>query len=214
MGSLSSIETKFPVTLEERLELGVDELRIPATFREFTELLETCDYQVEFQNNEIILMSIATDPHEHIVANILGILYGIYKGKSNYRRYGSNRHVFIPKFEAAYSPDASIVMGEPQIFEYAKGKTANLNPWLIVEVLSPGTRHKDWGEKLPRYKQIESLKHILFIEQDFPLLTIFSRTEAGNRWKGEDFDNMGQSFKVDENVILLGDIYENVLVRE
>ncbi len=67
----------FPITLEERLELGADGVRFPASLEEFADLLEVCDYQIEYQDFEIIAMSIASDPHEQIVANFLGILHSI-----------------------------------------------------------------------------------------------------------------------------------------
>jgi len=74
-----TVATKFPVTLEDRLELGAGELRFPATLEEFADLLEVCEYPIEFQENEIIVMSIASDPHEQIVANFLYILGTIFK---------------------------------------------------------------------------------------------------------------------------------------
>jgi len=45
--------TKMPVTIEERLEFGTA-LRIPATFDEFLDLLEECEYRIEYDNGEII----------------------------------------------------------------------------------------------------------------------------------------------------------------
>lgn len=204
--------TKFPLTLMERLELGPDEVRFPASFEEFKELIEVCDYQIEYQNGEIILMSIATDPHEQIVANLITIFGTIFKGQSLYKRYGSNRHVFIPEFNAAYSPDASIVMGAQEIFEYAKDKTANLNPWLVTEVLSESTHSKDWGEKLPRYKKTASMRYIIYVEQDFPLVTVFQRADNVSRWSAEDYDALNQSFELGGKSVSVADIYENVIL--
>ena len=124
-GQLSYISTTFPITLADRAELDAGLVQISASFEEFCELLEVCEYQIEYHNGEIILMSIASDPHEKIVANLL-FLFGLFFRKRNeYNRYGSNRHVFQPSFPNAYSPDASIVKGTPDIMEYAKGKTAN-----------------------------------------------------------------------------------------
>ena len=139
---------KYPVTLTERLELGKEELRFPGSFDDFVELLGICEYPIEFQENKIIAMSIASDPHEQIVTNFIGELHIIFKGNKDYHRYGSNRHVYLEKAKCAYSPDLSIVKGTPDIFEYSKGKTANKNPWLLVEILSGSTRTKDLGAKL------------------------------------------------------------------
>lgn len=206
----ATIGTKWPQTLEERLALGADELRFPASFEAFVALLEHCEYPVEFQDEHIIAMSIASDPHEKIVANVLYILGALFHKKKEYNRYGSNRHIWLPEFETAYSPDASVVYGEPQIFEYAKGKSANLNPWLLVEVLSNSTRQRDWGEKLLRYKQTSSLRYIIYAEQDIPLVTVFSRAPGETRWKAEDFDQLDQTFEIEGQAVLLADLYENI----
>ncbi len=204
------VAIKFPVTLAERLEMEADEPRFPGTLAEFADLLEVCEYPLEFQNGEIIAMSIASDPHERIVANILFVLGLIFKGEQLYRRYGSNRHVFIPEVPAAYSPDASVVQGRPDIIEYAKGKTANLNPWLLVEVMSGSTRGKDYAEKLPRYKKMPTVQYIVYLEQDFPLVTVFQRSAETGRWISMDYDSLEQSFIIEGREVLLSDIYENI----
>ena len=208
-----TVTTKFPVTLEDRLELGAGEVRFPATFEEFVELLEICDYSIEFQEDEIIIMSIASDPHEQIVANFLGILYGIFKGNPDFKRYGSNRHVFLPDYPAAYSPDASVVKGQPEIFEYAPGKTANLNPWLLLEVLSDSTRNKDLNEKLPRYKTTLSLQYIIITEQTLPKVTVHRRSSSNFSWESDDYKGLEQSFDLFGKQVLLADIFENVILQ-
>ena len=54
--------------------------------------------------------------------------------------------------------------GEP---EYLEGRTDTItNPVLLVEVLSPGTAHIDYGEKLAEYTRIESLQAYVLISQD------------------------------------------------
>jgi Uma2 family endonuclease len=210
--SAATATLHFPVSLEERLALGNEEQHFPASLQEFADLLEVCDYQIEYQDHEIIAMSIASDPHETIVANFLGILHIIFKGNPHYRRYGSNRHIFLPEYPAAYSPDASVVKGLPEIAEYSKGKTANLNPWLLLEVLSESTRLRDLGEKLTRYKKIPSAQVIVFVEQGAPFVTVFEKEEGSNRWSSKDYDDLSQSFYLGGKPVLLADIYENVQV--
>jgi len=65
---------KYPVTLAERLELGNDEQRFSGSFEDFVQLLEICEYPIEYQAETIIALSIASDQHEQIVANFLGSL--------------------------------------------------------------------------------------------------------------------------------------------
>ncbi len=202
---------KYPITLAERLELGSGEVRLPGSFDDFMEMIEVCDYPIEYINNEIIIMSIASDPHEKIVANLLGVFFILFKRMHDYHRYGSNRHVFLPEVPCAYSPDASIVKGQPEIFTYSPGKTANLNPWLVAEVISKSSRGTDLGDKLPDYKTIPSLRYILYFEQDKPLLTLHHRASETSRWTSEDFDSLDQTFEIEGKPILMADVYENVL---
>ena len=202
---------KYPVTLEERLALGSGEHRFSGSFEDFIQLLEICDYTIEYQEGTIIAMSIASDPHEQIVANFLYEIGRIFKGNANFKRYGSNRHVYLEKAKCAYSPDLSIVKGTPDIFQYSPGKTANKNPWLLVEILSESTRRKDLGEKLPRYKRCKSLQYIIFLEQDSCFVTVYTRIGKSFRWNSTDYDTLSQTFEVGGSTILLSDLYENVL---
>ena len=200
----------YPDTLAERLELGEAEQRFAGSFEDFVQLLEICEYPIEFQEETIIAMSIASDPHEQIVTNFIGELHIIFKGNKDFKRYGSNRHVYLEKARCAYSPDLSIVKGKPDIFEYSKGKTANKNPWLVVEILSDSTRTKDLGEKLPRYKRCKSLQYIIFLEQDNCLVTVYTRIGKSFRWTSTDYNGLDQFFEINGNRIVIADLYENI----
>lgn len=205
-----TITEKYPITLKDRLELGLEEQVFEGSLEEFAALAEACEYPLEYEQGKIIAMSIASDIHERIVANLLGVLFLLFKEQKEYIRYGSNRHIYLPEFQCAYSPDASVVKGEPEVFEYAPGKTANVNPWLLVEVLSESTRDKDLGKKLPRYKKIGSLQYILFIEQDAPLVTLHHRMEDPSRWASLDYNRLEQSFQLGGHAVSLADVYGNV----
>jgi len=201
---------KYPITSAERLALGNEEQRFSGSFEDFIQLLEICEYPIEYQAETIIAISIASDPHEQIVANFLYELGRIFKGNKDFKRYGSNRHVYLEKAKCAYSPDLSIVKGVPDIFQYSKGKSANKNPWLVVEILSGSTRRKDLGEKLPRYKQCKSLQYIIFLEQDSCLVTVYTRIGKSYRWRSTDYDKLDQSFTINEHTIIVEDLYENI----
>jgi Uma2 family endonuclease len=208
------VEAKYPITNLERLELGPDTLRYPAPWKEYLDLLEDCEYQIEYDNHEIILMSIASDPHEVIIANLILRLGLALDDEPDMATRGSNRHVFIPEFQKDYAPDLHVVKGEPQIHLLRKGLTANLNPWLVVEVLSPSTYVRDMNEKLPAYKKISSLRHIVYVYQDRPLVTIYSRIGDTSVWENTDFDRLEDKFEVIEKPILLKDVYKKVIFPE
>jgi Uma2 family endonuclease len=200
----------IPATLAERLQMGPDEQRIPGSYEDFVAWLERCDYPIEYENGNIILMSIASDEHEQIVANLIYALVGQLIGKPEYKRYGSNRHIFIESLAKAYSPDASVVKGTPQPFTYAPGKEAYTNPWLVAEVVSPSSRNRDFGEKLQGYKAIPSLQYLLYIEQGRPFVTLFERIPGTARWRSTDYDALDQSLPLGDFALEMRDVYENL----
>lgn len=208
------VESKYPTTNLERLELGPDIVRYPAPWSEYLDLLKDCEYQIEYDNHEIILMSIASDPHEVIILNLGARLNLALDDVPDMGVRGSNRHVFIPEFQKDYAPDLHVVKGEPQIHLLRKGLTANLNPWLVVEVLSPSTYVRDMSEKLPAYKKISSLRHIVYVYQERPLVTIYSRIRDTSVWENTDFDRLEDKFEVVGKPIFLKDIYKKVIFPE
>ena len=209
-----TVLAKFPVSLAGRLELGPDIVRFPAGWEEYLDLLEECEYQIEYANHEIIAMSIASKPHEAIVANILITLGKIFEDNPDLLPLGSNRHVFIEEFKSDYSPDASVLKGVEIEYTLRKGLTAYTNPYIIFEVLSPSTREIDLGEKLPRYKKIPSVQQIIFIEQTFPLVMVFKRIDDSNRWENEDFDKLEQSFFIEGREVKVKDLYKTVILTQ
>ncbi|MBK9335827.1 MAG: Uma2 family endonuclease [Lewinellaceae bacterium] len=203
--------SSFPVSLADRTELNPGLVRLPASWDEYLDLLEVCEYAIEFEDNEIILMSIASNPHEAIVINIAGILFQLLGDNPDYFYAGSNRHIFIPEFEADYAPDAHVVQGKPVEHTLRKGLTANLNPAIIFEVLSPSTREHDLGTKLLRYKKIPSVRQIIYIEQTQPAISVYTRIGDSNRWENEDFDALDQSLLLEGQPVAVHNFYKKII---
>lgn len=207
------VSVKFPVTWAEREALGEAEVRFPASWEEYLDLLEECEYPIEYQNGEIIAMSHATDPHETVVFNLNGIIYAILQKLPGYRGYPSNRRVFLEPFKAEYKTDGFVVKGEPVAYPIRKGTTGVTNPFLVIEVLSASTREKDMSEKLPRYKKTPSVRHILYLEQDRPFVTVYDRIGDESRWETADYNSLGQSVMILGQAVPLEKIYENVALN-
>ncbi|HFA48506.1 MAG TPA: Uma2 family endonuclease [Bacteroidetes bacterium] len=208
------VAVKIPTTIKERAELGDALVRIPATWEEYLDIVEDCEFPTEYDNNEIILMSIASDPHETIVANIITRLNLAVDDQMDMSVKGSKRHIFIPEYTKDYAPDVHVVKGQPITHTLRKGLTANLNPWLVVEVLSPSTYKRDTKEKLPRYKKIPSLQHIIYIEQEYPFVTVYNRVRDSDVWENIDYDKMKDYFLVAGKKIYLKDIYKKIIFKE
>lgn len=206
-----STATKFPTTLTERIELGAGEVRLPASWEEYTELLEDCEFQVEYEDKHVIFKDFATHTHEVIIANILAKACQILKDHPDLIALGSNRHVYLEEFEADYSPDASVLKGNPVEYELRKGLTAYTNPHIIFEVLSPSTARNDWNTKLPRYKKNPSLRQIVYVQQTHPFVSVFDRIGNSDRWENADYDRLEQFFLVEGQPVKLEDLYRKVV---
>lgn len=209
---LMSVLTKFPLTLAELNEYGNGEIEpFEATWEEYLDLLEEAEYNVEFHQNKIHIMSYASDPHETIVINFTSIFFNLFRHEPDMHVRGSNRHVLVEEFKKDYAPDAHLVKGMPIQQTLRKGVTANTNPWLVMEILSPSTRGTDRSEKLPAFKTIPSLRHIVYIEQNRPFVTVYSRVEESERWEKNEYRKLEDSFELDGYPVSLEDIYLKVI---
>ena len=206
-----SIATRFPITYAERAELGEALVRFNASWDDYIDLRAAAEYRLEYDDNQIITMSYASDPHETIVINIGALLNQIFFDADEISVKGSNRPIYIPQFKSEFNPDVQVVKGKPQFKALRKGVNANLNPWLVVEVLSKSTRNRDWAEKFPKYKKISSLQHILYVEQDYPFVSVFHRQGNTAVWENIDYDNLEQSLMLENQEIKLAHIYRKIL---
>jgi len=87
--------------------------------------------------------------------------------------------------------------------------TAEMTPLVLVEILSPSTRRRDFVEKLPCYQQIPSVQYLLYIELTNPLVYLYTRNAEGG-WDKTFFDNLNSSFDLNGKNITLQDIYKRV----
>ena len=188
--------------------------RFPASLEEYWNLLADAEYRVDYYDHEIITtMSYESDLHSQIASEFGFLLRAIFTDKSQFLIYNSNRPIYIANCSGtktgAFNADGMVVATPRQPHEYRPGLSAETNPVLLIEILSPSTRSYDFGTKLPCYKQIESLQTILFIEQDEPLVTVMER-QAPNQWIDTTFRQAGDSFLIAESEITLQQIYRGV----
>ena len=104
--------TKVPVTLDERLDYG-PEMRIPSSWEEFLDLLEECEYRVQYDEGEIIsLMEPNVYIHEGLVAEIIHQLGNLFRDISH-SVLASNLSLHIPgSVQCHYKADCAVVKEE------------------------------------------------------------------------------------------------------
>jgi Uma2 family endonuclease len=97
------------------------------------------------------------------------------------RRSGLNCHMLPDGMtvrvdrDTAHEPDALVYCGE----ELPDTAVEVPNPTIVVEVLSPSTRHIDAAAKLAGYFRVPSVQHYLIVDPDKCLLVHHARGEAG-----------------------------------
>ena len=212
--------TLLPLTFEKRADMGVQEVRVDATFDEFINLVLDCDYRLQYSDGQIIsfieidqktniIMGEATVSHERIVMRFGFYLAQILGINSGYQILGSNVKIFIAEDHKAYNPDVAVVKGEAieKTYKYNKRTLKGIaNPYIIVEVLSDSTRRFDLSEKLRAYQEIPSLEQVIFVEQGKIWASTFIR-QSSKEWLNIHFDTLDAKIPVGGGFISLDNIY-------
>ena len=136
-------------------------------------------FKSEYYDGQVFAMAGATLRHTRIATNLVIELGAALKG-GRCQVFNSDLRVHIPATGLYTYPDASVVCGDPVVFQ-----TDNLqNPVVIAEVLSKSTQHHDRTTKFLDYQSIPSLKEYLLVSQQSRLLTQCTRSPGGE-WRIE-----------------------------
>ena len=208
---------KLPFAYADRLALGGDVIRIPATLEAYLDFAEHCEYRVEYSNEQIVSMGQPTDTHELICGNAMRVLGNLFSEDDPYAVYGSNLGIFIPATNAHYKPDAAVLKQAPEFISHKVHKRtlkSVLNPFAVVEVFSDGTMDYDLTEKLPNYKQCPYLEYIIYIHQHKPFVTVYTRTDDPTGWLNRDYLGLEASFTFENRDVDVRQFYRKVVFGE
>ncbi len=203
---------QMPITasrLKKRLE-NEPRVFVPATVEDYWKLVETPQLRLDYFNHQIVAtMSYGSLKHETIVSNV-GFRLNFNFSETNCRIFLSNRPIYAAVCDDIFNPDVHLVSGTLQEHFYKRAKTATLNPSIIVEVLSHSTKEYDEAIKLPCYQQINSVQHIVYIEQDQCAVQVYNRKNASNEWIIERYDSLDDSLTLLGKSFSVNDIYRNI----
>jgi len=146
--------------------------------------------------------------HVKIVSKLQGEFYNQLKGKGCDILTNDMRTAVKPADNYFY-PDLVIVCGKPEIED--KKADILLNPTIIIEVLSKGTKDYDLGTKQFMYMQNPSVNEMAFVDSNIMNVKI-TRRQPDNLWKFEILDNPSdvlQFYAVDVR-LPLKDIYDGI----
>lgn len=176
--------------------------RRPTTLDEFLVWEEAQPDKHEFRNGQIRMMTGGTLRNETIAGNIFAALRTKLKG-APCRVYMNNARVALREANAGYYPDVVIDCGP-----YAANALALSKPTIVFEVLSESTRNSDLSEKVPDYRDTESIVQIVLIEPDARKLHVW--TKSGDAWRQSELTGASTLQLPSVNVALTSEeIYED-----
>lgn len=120
-------------------------------------------------NGRLVMMAGGSRNHSAIAVNAATTLSVGLRGGSC-RAYNSDFLVVVAE-KNRYYPDVSVACDERRDFTD--------RPVMVVEVLSPGTRREDMGEKLENYLRVPSMLYVLYLWQDQPRARLWRVSEDG-----------------------------------
>ncbi|MGB9367147.1 MAG: Uma2 family endonuclease [Xanthobacteraceae bacterium] len=127
--------------------------------------------RTELINGQIVTMSPEQVAHNRVKGSVY---FGLRRAVAD---SGLEAEVFtdgvtVPiDTHTAYEPDASVRLGPP-----LSGREMKIpDPVIVVEVLSPSSKHMDTSAKLIGYFRIASVQHYLVIDPDARTVTHHSR---------------------------------------
>ncbi|MBA2692259.1 MAG: Uma2 family endonuclease [Rubrobacter sp.] len=171
---------------------------------EYLEFERESEARHEFVGGVVHAMTRPTLRHNRIAGNIYAALLAAARG-GPCRVYIENAKVRIGD-DLFYYPDIMVVCGPESDDPYFE-----IDPCLLVEVVSPNTEHIDRREKFAFCQSISSLKAYLIVEQDRPVVECFFRDEDGEWGRAAHFETGSLPVPCPPDVRLsLAEVYEGL----
>lgn len=168
---------------------------------------EISDVKHEYLGGTVHAMAGASNQHNIIAGTIFGLLFGMLRGK-RCQPFNSDTKVRIefPDHTRFYYPDAMVVCEQNPGTDHFQNQ-----PVVIIEVLSDSTRRADLVEKRDAYFTLPSLKVLIFVEPEFPSVTLH-RAKAEGGFAVEHHSGLDATIHLPEieAALPLAEIYERV----
>jgi len=178
------------------------------TVEEYWELESTSPVKHEYFDGCIYAMAGGSNRHAVVCTNASAALSVRLRGKPC-RAVSSEQRVKIEATGLETYPDTSVYC-PPSRFE-GKNDEVLLTPAVLIEVLSPSTSAYDKGDKFGHYKQIESLRDYLLVEQKKMQVEHFHRLENGD-WLLKTLSTLDAKVELEsiDCVLPLNELYDGV----
>lgn len=176
---------------------------------EYLEYEKSTGEKHEFYKGEVFAMAGAKVPHNRIVTRLTSLLGQLLRGKTC-EPFNSDQRIHIPNNSLFTYPDISIVCGPVETLNNDDYNI--LNPSVIIEVSSPGTKSYDRSEKFQLYKDIPTLKEYILIDSESIHVEAF-RINTKKLWEKTAYTTSYQTLAIPivNMAIPLYDVYEGII---
>jgi Uma2 family endonuclease len=155
--------------------------RLHYDYAEYLAALEASSLKLEYCDGVIYAMAGGTRAHAQLAAAMIVVLRSALPKSCQLAT--SDLKIRIDDTDLSTFPDVSVVCGEARTSLI--DPNALTNPTIVVEVTSKSTEDYDRGDKLSHYKQVASLRAVLFVSHRSKRVTVVERTDAG--WSERDY---------------------------
>ena len=155
--------------------------RLHYDYADYLASLEMSELKLEYCDGVIYAMAGGTRAHAQLSASVIGVFHRLLPKSCQLST--SDMKVRVEASDLSTFPDVSIVC-EAAIMSTIDANALS-NPTLLVEVTSKSTEDYDRGEKLSHYKQLPSLRAVLFISHRMQRVTLVERSATG--WDETEF---------------------------
>ena len=152
----------------------------PLSVAEYLERERSAKVRHEYLAGQLFALAGASEAHNTIALNIAAELRARLRG-SPCRVFITDMKLRIRAADTFYYPDVFVTCNEADRERYYKE-----HPSVIFEVLSPGTESTDRREKFLLYRQLESLREFVLVNQDERVLEVYRRDRTGDGWSAEE----------------------------
>jgi Uma2 family endonuclease len=134
-------------------------------------------YKHEYLNGEAYAMTGGTIGHNQIAVNLVAMLRNHMRGKGC-RVFVNDVKVQVSTKGPYFYPDLVVTCDNDR----TDSQKLISPPRLIIEVLSPGTKSYDRGEKFRQYRQMPSLQEYILIDPGLVDIECYRLNER-NKWE-------------------------------
>ncbi|MDX2255964.1 MAG: Uma2 family endonuclease [Pseudanabaenaceae cyanobacterium bins.39] len=179
------------------------------TVEEYLDFEASAEERHEYNDGEIVTMTGGTPNHNNLASNLMVVLKMGLRGQP-FSCFITDQRLWIPQLNKFTYPDV-MVLAQPVDLLTGRSDTV-VNPLLIAEVLSLGTRSYDKDAKFAAYRSIASFQEYLLIDQYTVCVEHYAKADDQQRWIFREYKDLGDRIILSTIPVevSLADLYEDI----